>query len=805
VASDDETVIAESAAPTVGTQDTLAAPHGRTDGHGHHDDEALVVPGQNVGRYSVLERLGAGGMGVVFAAYDPELDRRVAIKLLRPRPGHTAAADAQKRLLREARAMAKLTHPNVVTVHDAGEIHGSVFVAMEFVKGQTLKQWRTEKKRSLPETVDVFVRAGRGLAAAHAAGLVHRDFKPDNVMLSEDGRVLVLDFGLARTDDEQTDLKALPEADSIQSDDPRLTRTGAILGTPAYMSPEQHCGDETDARTDQFSFCVALWEAMYRQRPFEGETLMQLTVSVTRGDRRDPPADADVPARLRTIVERGLSVDRDGRWPSMDALLEALEHDPARARKRMLAWGAGAGLLALGVGGGMFASAQDAHAVDPCADVGADLEGVWDDGARQAAAAAFGESGGFTQVERFLDDYAEEWNRQRADLCQAQHAGSAGRLEDERMLCLEQRRIALDTAADAFAEGDPKVLEKAPRIASGLPRLDVCEDTAYLLARVKPPEDPAAAAQVESLREGLARAKALEWRADYDAALAANREIMNEAKSVGYAPLSAEVGYRIGVIQDFQSDYAASETELEACFFAAQSAGHHEAAADCAAKLVHVTADHLGRADDALRWGRHAEAAIAVGELEDIRRAILSNNLGNVLLGLDRDHEALAAYERALELWEAGLGDDHADLAIALGNIGRAREKLDDLDGAIQAQQRSLALREKHLGADHPHVSGSLHDLGVVLRKRNRLDEAQAAQRRALEIRKASLGADHPQYADTAAELGRTLLAAGQRDEAAQMFRDALAIARPDAGAEHVSRDEISAWLAAAEAPDSPE
>ncbi len=221
------------------SDDPGASPRGGPDGDGTFARGALV------GRYVVLSRLGAGAMGVVYAAYDPELDRKVALKLLKPRRAASAqAAEGQRRLLREAQAMAKLTHPNVVTVHDVGE-HGSrVYVAMEFVDGRPLTSW-TEHEHPWRATLDIFAEAGRGLAAAHAKGLVHRDFKPDNVMVGANGRVRVMDFGLARASDLDAPAEvtsgALPEADlrgSSTAFDAEVTRAGAIVGTPAYMAPE---------------------------------------------------------------------------------------------------------------------------------------------------------------------------------------------------------------------------------------------------------------------------------------------------------------------------------------------------------------------------------------------------------------------------------------------------------------------------------------------------------------------------------------------------------------------------------------
>jgi serine/threonine protein kinase len=301
----------------------------------------------HIDRYALLRELGGGGMGVVYAAYDERLDRKVALKVLSER---NASAAAQTRMLREAQALARLNHPNVVSIHDVGVADGRVFMAMEFVSGETLRDWLAAAPRSHDAIVRVFVEAGRGLAAAHAAGIVHRDFKPDNVMVADDGRVRVFDFGLARptgaTTEQELDFAAAA-AHRALGDLEEVTATGTILGTPGYMSPEQHMGRPADARTDVYAFCVSLYEAFFGARPFVGETHSELANAVIRGEHQPIPKGVISP-RLRKIILRGLDVAPEARWPSMEALLDALTDDPIRQRRRAL-WIMAAvfGLLAL--------------------------------------------------------------------------------------------------------------------------------------------------------------------------------------------------------------------------------------------------------------------------------------------------------------------------------------------------------------------------------------------------------------------------------------------------------------------------
>ena len=295
-----------------------------------------LAPGTRVGRYQILERVGRGGMGEVYAAYHPDLDRKIAIKVVHE--SGTGTAERQARLLREARSIARLQHPNVVTVYDAGAVGDRVYVAMEFVDGLTIDRWLEAAPRSSREILRAFIAAGRGLAAAHAAGLVHRDFKPQNVMITRDGAVRVMDFGLVRSaDGEPPSIVDVAETPETAPASPLLTRAGTIVGTPAYMAPEQFRGDVADARSDQFSFCVALYEALHGERPFQGENVLSLSMNVTEGEFRPTSSSSnDVPLWIRRPLLRGLRVDPNRRHPSMDALIAALEADPAIKRRQRL-------------------------------------------------------------------------------------------------------------------------------------------------------------------------------------------------------------------------------------------------------------------------------------------------------------------------------------------------------------------------------------------------------------------------------------------------------------------------------------
>ena len=359
--------MAGPAAPTELAPGNHGGPRGSRD---------ALQPGQRIGRYELVERRGEGGMGVVFRARDPDLDRDVAIKVLRAGdgtgPDSPAAVDSaprQRRLLREAQAMARLRHDNLVTVYDVGTMGRLVFIAMEYVHGQTLREWLAAAPRTWREIVGLFVSAGRGLSAAHQAGVVHRDFKPDNVLVGDDGHVRVVDFGLAAPigDDEGDGAEGAgvpaPDAPVTGGAPPgaggfseRLTHTGAVLGTPAYMAPEQHQGRTVDARTDQFSYAVALYEALYRRRPFGGETYAQIMASVLSGAPEPPPSRTEVPAAIGAVLMRALSLEPADRFPSIDDLVAQLERISHRGRRQRRILALGAVAMVLGAGGSLYMS-----------------------------------------------------------------------------------------------------------------------------------------------------------------------------------------------------------------------------------------------------------------------------------------------------------------------------------------------------------------------------------------------------------------------------------------------------------------
>ncbi len=370
----------------------------------------VVASGPDAERYVLLDQVGSGGSADVYTAFDRKLDRKIAIKLIR-----SDARAAEGRLLREAQALARLRHPHVVTVYDAGTLDDRVFVAMELIDGQSLRGWLAERRRGWREILAVLLAAGEGLAAVHDAGLVHRDFKPENVLVGKDGSVRVADFGLVRSagDTRPDGVDAAALSPTFSSD---LTGVGAVVGTPRYMSPEQGAGGVVDARSDQFSFCAALYRALYDEPPFAGETPDEISANIAAGKLREPPAGRRVPGWLAAALRRGLAASPAARWPSMAALLVDLRRDRTRWLRR---GGLAAVVVAVGVTVA-FVLARP-HGPPPCAGSAARLARVWDPSVRDAVSRAFVATGNAHAAEtstRFaaqLDDYTSAWAAARTD------------------------------------------------------------------------------------------------------------------------------------------------------------------------------------------------------------------------------------------------------------------------------------------------------------------------------------------------------------------------------------------------------
>jgi tetratricopeptide (TPR) repeat protein len=741
--------------------------------------------GSALGRYVILERLGSGGMGVVFSAYDPDLDRSVAIKLLRPDASASVGSGlAQERLVREARAMARLSHPNVLAVFDVGTFGDRVFVAMELVKGTTLRAW-VGRGRSPREVVHMYLQAGRGLAAAHAQGFVHRDFKPDNVLVDGNGRARVLDFGLVRevgdlaVDATQGSAVTIPtQSGSSQRIASPLTVDGAVLGTPAYMAPEQLLGQPTDVLADQFSFCMSLYEALYGEGPFAGETIPARVAAITVGEIRSPLRATRVPAWLRRVVVRGLRAKPHERYPDMATLLAALERDRT-ARRRS----AGLVVAALACVAGVFAVSRR-HEVPLCAGAERDAAAAWNPAARHAMRAAFAATGkpyaeaAYETAASMLDVHAAKWVQMDTSACLAtrQRGTQSEDVLDLRVACLSRKLEELRTLAALFGQADAPVVEHAVSATSSL-ELGECADIESLKAPVRPPRDPAVYQRVDALRLRLTEAETLRKVGRYKASVESATATLADARATGYEALLAEAQYRLGSAQEGAGDYAAAEQSLLDAAYLAQATRQDDLAAQAWEQLVMVAGVRLGKPEEAVRWMARQAASLRKGRAaSDEGSARLARNLGVVLGSQERFDEAQTELQRALDLYEKTLGPEHMLVATSLKSLGNLAQNRGQSEQALLYYRRALAIQERVLGLDHPEVASVLHNMAGALVSGGKTVEALATEQRALNIWERALGPDHPDLSFVLGGLGQLYDVSGRHAEALASYQRALAI-----------------------------
>ncbi len=753
--------------------------------------------GSLVGRFVVLERIGAGSMGVVFRAYDPRLAREVALKCLKSRD---LGAEHRDRLTREAMAMAKLSHPNVVSVFDVLEPQpGEVVLAMEYVPGVNLRRWLSLRERPWQEVLRMLVAAGEGLAAAHAQGLLHRDFKPSNVLVSEDERPRVTDFGLAKLEggvepsmsswrpherSPEGPLSSLvPQLslDSLGGDgDGPLTSTGAVLGTPAYMAPEQ-CSDRgVDARADQYAFCSSLWHALTGSLPFAAAGSVLYAIMDAKEEGPPPwPRDHPLPRRLVAAITRGMAPNPVDRWPNMPALLEQLRWDPRARRRRWLAILAGAVTL---TASGVALSSFQSQRVEPCTGAEARLVGVWDATQREAARTAITSAGvaygaaTWDHIAPRLDDYASAWDRMHRDACEATavRGDQSAEVMDLRMACLERTRIALRAATGRLVEADAEAVEHAHDLVDGLPSIERCADVEALRSGVEPPT-AADAEAVREAREALAEARVLGEIGKVAPAQAAVARADAALRASGYAPARTELALVQGLVEAMAGEHAAADERLRDALAQAARHGQWDELEEAATELLLIVGRSRGLDAEGLRY---AELARGLAERSgDARRlAKVHGMLGVVLKAQGRYAEAEAEYRAAIAGLEQALPGDHAETAKARGNLAAVLHLQGHSAEAATQMRAVVDTLERSLGVLHPEVLSARNNLAVIVLAQGRLPEAEAEFRAVVERRTALLGPGHEGVATARDNLANVLRAQGRLPEAEAEHRAALEI-----------------------------
>lgn len=622
--------------------------------------------GARVGRYELKRLLGVGGMGQVYVAHDRELDRDVALKVLRPELAGSPAVLAE-RLVRESRLTAKVAHPAVMTVYDVGRDGDVVFIAMELIRGETLGAFVARTEPDWRKITVLFERAAQGLAAAHAAGITHRDFKPENVLVETTGerRVIVTDFGIARA----TDLDELASGGEA-THDLRLTATGAAIGTPAYMAPEQLAGETVDARSDIFAFAVSLWEALFGERPYAGTTIDQIRTAMTR----PPKPTRSVPRRVLRALERGLAISPEDRWQDLSSFTRELAS--ARARRRRVQVAAlGVGLVGVGIAGSIALSSPNVE--HPCAAGFAALTYDHDAVARVLApdpkVAAF--------VLPYLDRAAVAYRMTHAETCLAAFTPAQSPATAR---CLEARRLELDgVAADIALDGPTNAITLVPLVNLA----NACTRPPPSAMFSSEPEDPALRRKVTQLRYRAFAAEKIRDAGDFPKAIAIAEQLVPEAEKL-WPPVAAEVLYFLGATQSQASDPKVALVNLRKAAALAEAAHHDYIAAATWTQLIFSATGDEGDPERGLEYAAYANAA-----LDRMARPINADALyhyayGATLVDAHKPVEADKALRRAIELSAQGAPDYLPQAIQGLGYLYESQGRFSD---AVKAYREALA------------------------------------------------------------------------------------------------------------------
>ena len=730
--------------------------------------------GSALDRYVVIEEIGRGGMGVVLRAYDPKLQREVALKVLR-----AASAESEARLVREARAMAQLSHPNVVAVYDVAvrdeDAQSQVALAMEFVPGTDLRHWLEQQDRGCDEVLEAFAAAGQGLAAAHSEGLLHRDFKPGNVLVGDDGRVRVTDFGLARLRSSSSLDDGAPSSRSSGSDSDlsvdRLTEVGSVVGTPRFMAPEQHGAMELSPAVDQYAFCVSLWFALTGLYPFRERSIRALQEAKLEGP--PPwPGPSSVPSRVVNAVLRGLSPHPDNRFPSMDALLTQLTPTPRSAARAWIAGG-----LAVGVLGAGAWAVSTAYEDARCTGAEQQLAQVWSPQRRESIEGAFAGADVSYGAEAWshlgprLDEWTTSWGRMHTEACEATQlrGEQSAAAMDLRMACLQRARVKLDAVADVLEEASPGVIERAHEVVDGLPALADCADIQALQSDVAPPTAQQQST-VQDIRATLAQAGARRDAAEFGAASEGALQAQSRAIEIEYEPVLTEALLLLSDVQLRTAKYPEAEATARQALELATRLGQRDEQRRAVLLVMRAVGVHTGKPDEGLVL---REFARALSMDTPRNEADYRSNLARVLQAAGRFEETEREYRAVLKITEELFGDKHPRLATHHMNLAgvlfeQARYEEAEAQGRI-----SLELAVEAYGPMHPRVGQATVNLASNFLETGRYPEAIELFTEAIEILTRSVGADNPATAAAYSNLAGVYFKQGKFDESLAWLKKA--------------------------------
>lgn len=679
-------------------------------------DQFSMRPGDKLGRYVLTRQLGAGGMGVVFEAYDPQLERLAALKLSRPLSATDVSARRKlgERLRREGQALARLSSPHIPAVYDVGLVENMPFIATELIVGPTLRDWWRSNKPSWRELTSVMLQVARGLAVAHEAGLVHRDVKPENVIVGNDGIVRVLDFGLVAS--LSTPEPSTPVLDASPPEPPRafahhLTQHGATLGTPAYMAPEQLHGESTDAHCDQFGFCVMYYEALVGERPFDDADGRTDFDAVCRGRLRPHPREGRGPEWLLKLIECGLSVDPKGRFHSISALSSAIEIELARRRRwrRSLLVGFACASLAM-------TAAIPRVEVRDCSFGKTRIASVFGPKQQLKAEAVFVQLGPvagetWQLIEPRLEDYRRTWADRHAENCRATHIDRTQSDEamDRVTACLDRGLSALSTLAQFLTRPDPRLVRSVAEAVEALPDVGECNgrNGPRLPASIR--NDPARLAQLRQAENQLERLRTMRLAGQHDQLDDLELRLRQSAESLDYRPLLAAMFHEFGLRRGyyFSQPKQAVEDHTRALHHAMAAKLSQKAAQAASQRLLRAAIDG-GPPASIMELAAHAEAMlIAAGRTPELNHDF-ALSYGVALFMAGNPLESLASFRAHLRTTLADFGANSLPVARTRLNIGLTLGITGDSAGAVEELRSAVEIFRARLGPSHELVQRGL-------------------------------------------------------------------------------------------------
>ncbi|MBL8914805.1 MAG: serine/threonine protein kinase [Archangium sp.] len=703
------------------------------------DTPGVLARGTVVGRYVVVSELGKGGMGAVYDAWDPVLDRRVALKLILARGSADGSTSATARLEREARALARVSHPNAVAVFDAGRHDRQVFLAMERVEGETLRTW-VKAKHDWRQTLDVMSQAGAGLKAVHDAGLVHRDFKPSNVIVTPEGKVKVLDFGLARTSDaasgpperggssdEVSDPSAPMALERASLDS--VTEEGSVSGTPGYIAPELFKGGASTPASDQFAFGVALFQALYGRRPFPGRSLSEYYRALKTSPVKES-ADGNIPAWLWPVVMRTIAPKAEDRFPSMAAVIDALGNDPAKKRRRALIAVLAVLVVALSVVAGRSVEKN------PCPSEADEVERLWPRSSRAAfhdqLVADFASSK--TRIDHAfgtIDKRVDEWARLTVDTCQTKRSEQSA-FQVQRAVCLKRQEQSLRTIIEALQEVEGSVVAKSDDVIDELVENTTCADEAHV-ARVTADSIAGVSPEVTKLlRKELMSAHAFYLLEKGDRSLEHANKVVGLAHDAGTPGFEGEAWYWIAMIEASRGDQDACRRDFQRAWELALAAGDDENAFYSAAKISIWSTERPELIGQARLMANACQALwIRLGRDPRLELSLLDTQAW-IAVADGNDLERLRLRERRAELTKELYGENSREYAASMIKLAAAMWENGRVSESNELELAAVKMLERFKGADDPSLIFRYVSLGGGLDEEGRHAEAIAMLEKAL-------------------------------------------------------------------------